>query len=151
MGRLGESLEKMRRAQELDPLSPDMNTSLASVLYFARDYDEAINYCQRALVLEPNFLEALLWLGLSYEQKGMFEEAIAGFIKAKDANDDSVEPLELIGHVLAITGKKDEARMILAELQAAAKQKNVHPYNHHSPVCAFKTVRMNARQRRLRF
>lgn len=129
MGRLSESLEKMRRAQELDPLSPDMNTSLASVLYFAREYDEAIRYCQRALVLEPNYLEALLWLGLSYEQKGMFEEAIAQFIKAKDASDDSVEPFELLGHVFATTGHRDEARKILAELHSAAKQKNVHPYN----------------------
>ena len=129
MGRLTESLEKMRRAQELDPLSPDMNTSLASVLYFAREYDEAIRYCQRALVLEPDFLEALLWLGLSYEQKGMFREAIAQYNKAKDANDSSLEALELLGHAFAITGQRFEAEKILAELHAAAKQKAVHPYN----------------------
>ncbi len=129
MGRLSESLEKMRRAQELDPLSPDMNTSLASVLYFAREYDEAIRYSQRALVLEPNFVEALLWLGLSYEQKGMFKEAIGCFIKAKDANHESMEPLELLGYAFATTGRRDEAGKILAELQTAAKQNNVRPYN----------------------
>ena len=129
MGRLSESLEKMRRAQELDPLSPDINTSLASVLYFAREYDEAIRYCQRALVLEQDFLEALLWLGLSYEQKGMFQEAITQYNKAKDASDCSLEPLELLGYAFAITGRRYEAQKILAELHAAAKQKNVHPYN----------------------
>jgi TolB-like protein/Flp pilus assembly protein TadD len=129
MGRLNEALEKMRRAQELDPLSPDMNTSLASILYFGRQYDEAIRYCQRALVLEPNFVEALLWLGLSYEEQGMFEKSIAQFLAAKDANDDSTEPSELLGYVFATTGQRDEARKILAELHSAAKQNKVHPYN----------------------
>ena len=129
MGRLSESLKWIKRAQELDPLSPDMNVSLASVLYFAREYDEAIRYCQRALTLEPNFLEALLWLGLSYEQKGMLEEAITQFRKAKDVNADSPEPLELLGHVLAIAGQRDEARKVLSELDSSGKQNSVHPYN----------------------
>jgi DNA-binding winged helix-turn-helix (wHTH) protein/tetratricopeptide (TPR) repeat protein len=129
MGRLDESLQNMKRAQELDPLSPDANTSLAYVLYFARDYDGAIRYCERALALEPNVLEALLLLGLSYEQKGMFEEAIIQFNKANDIHRDSAEPLELLGHIFALTGHKDKARAVLSELDSFAKQKSVHPYN----------------------
>jgi len=43
---------------------------------FPHRYDEAIQYCQRALLLEPNFLDALLLLALSYEQKGMLQESI---------------------------------------------------------------------------
>jgi TolB-like protein/Flp pilus assembly protein TadD len=129
MGRLPESLKWIRRAQELDPLSPDMNVSLASVLYFAREYDDAIRYCQRALTLEPNFLEALLWLGLSYQQKGMLEEAVTQFSKARDTNADSTEPLELLAHVFAFTGQTDEARMVLSELHSSPKQDSVHPYN----------------------
>ncbi len=129
MGRLGESLQKIKRAQQLDPLSPDANASLAYILYFARDYDEAIRYCQRALALEPNFLDALLLLGLSYEQKGMLEEAITQLTKAKDANADSTEPLELLGHVFAIAGLREEARVVLSQLQSSAKQKSIHPYN----------------------
>jgi TolB-like protein/Flp pilus assembly protein TadD len=129
MGRLDESLQKMKRAQELDPLSPDANTSLAYVLYFARDYDGAIRYSERALALEPNVLEALLLLGLCYEQKGMFEEAIIQFNKAKDIHRDSAEPLELLGHVFALTGDRDKARVVLSELDSLPKRKSVHPYN----------------------
>ncbi len=129
MGRLPESLKWIRRAQDLDPLSPDMNASLASVLYFAREYDEAISYCERALTLEPNFLEAFLWLGLSYEQKGMLEEAITQFSKAKDANADSAEPLELLGHVFAFSGQRAKAQRLLSELDSARKKNSVHPYN----------------------
>ncbi len=129
MGRLDESLQKIKRAQELDPLSPDANASLAYILYFTRDYDEAIRYSERALVLEPDFVEAFLLLGLSYQQKGLLQEAIDQFSKAKDANADSTEPLELLGHVLAIAGQKDKARKLLSELQSPAKQNCIHPYN----------------------
>lgn len=129
MGRLGESLQKIRRAQELDPLSPDANASLAYILYFARDYDEAIRYSHRALMLEPNFLDALLLMGLSYEQKGMIDESIIQFTRAKEANADSTEPLELLGHAFAIAGQGDEARKVLSELQSSEKQNSIHPYN----------------------
>lgn len=129
MGRLDRSLRMMRRAQELDSLSPDANAGLANVLYFARDYDEAIRYCQRVLVLEPNFLDALLWLGLSYEQKGMFEEAAAQFFKAKGAHSDSTEPLELLGHVFAVTGQRDEAHAVLSGLHSPTERNRVRPYN----------------------
>jgi DNA-binding winged helix-turn-helix (wHTH) protein/tetratricopeptide (TPR) repeat protein len=129
MGRLGEALQKIRRAQELDPLSPDANASLAYILYFARDYDEAIRYSQRALMLEPNFLDALLLLGLSYEQKGMIDESIIHFTRAKEANADSTEPLELLGHAFAIAGLGDEAQKVLSELQSSERQNSIHPYN----------------------
>ena len=96
MGRLSESLQKIRRAQQLDPLSPDANASLAYILYLARDYEEAIRYCERTLALEPDFIEALLLLGLSYEQKEMLEEAITQFKRAKELSNDSSEPMELL-------------------------------------------------------
>ncbi len=129
MGRLDEALQRIKRAQEIDSLSPETNASFANFLYFARDYDEAIRYCQKALVLEPNFLDALLWLGLSYQQKGMFDEAVAQFLTARDAHGDTTEPSELLGHALAIKGQSDEARTVLSELHSFAKENRVRPYN----------------------
>jgi tetratricopeptide (TPR) repeat protein len=129
MGRLDESLENMRHAQELDPLSPDANAGLANILYFAKDYDEAIKYCERALELEPNFLDALLWQGLSYQQKGMHDKAIARFQKAKEAHKKSTEPSELLGHAFAVTGQQEKAESILLELSATPSNGQVRPYN----------------------
>lgn len=129
MGRLDEALQKVKRAQEFDPLSPETNSCFANFLYFARDYDEAIRYCRKALVVEPDFLDALLWLGLSYQQKKMFEEAAAQFLKAKDAHGDTMEPAELLGHVFAVTGRAEEARTVLSELHSSAQQNSVRPYN----------------------
>jgi TolB-like protein/Tfp pilus assembly protein PilF len=129
MGRSREALQHVRQAQKLDPVSPDANATLANVLYLARDYDEAIRYCQRALALEPTFLDALVLLGLSYEQKGMFAEAIDQFKKARDANPDNTEPLELMAHARASSGQKDKARELLLKLQSSSGPNSLHPYH----------------------
>jgi len=129
IGRLDEALQNMRRAQELDPLSPDMNASLASLLYFAREYDAAIRYCQRALVLEPNFYEALLWLGLCYLQKGIYQEAIAQLKRASKIGADNPEPLELLAYLFATMGDRDKASKTLNELYATSKPDALRPYN----------------------
>jgi DNA-binding winged helix-turn-helix (wHTH) protein/tetratricopeptide (TPR) repeat protein len=129
MGRLEEALNLARRAQALDPVSPDANSSLANVLYLARDYDEAIRYCERALALEPAFPDALVLLGLSYEQKGMVAKAIDQFRKAKDANPENPEPLELLAHASATSGQEDQARSLLSELESSRKPNSLHPYH----------------------
>lgn len=129
MGRLDESLENMRHAQELDPLSPDANAGLANILYFAKEYDEAVRYCERALELEPNFLDALLWLGLSYQQKGMHEEAIQRFLQAQEIHKRNTEPTELLGHAFALTGQREKAKDALSKLKRAASTRQIRPYN----------------------
>jgi DNA-binding winged helix-turn-helix (wHTH) protein/TolB-like protein len=71
MGRFDEALAEIRRAKEIDPLSPSINAGEVWTLYFARRYDEAI------AELNPNFAEIHEYLKRCYDQKGMFTEAIA--------------------------------------------------------------------------
>ncbi len=44
----------MKRAHELDPLSPTNNTALGMILVFARQYRGALEYCYKAAELAPN-------------------------------------------------------------------------------------------------
>jgi TolB-like protein/Tfp pilus assembly protein PilF len=53
MGRPEEAVSHMRRALQLDPRSFLMNRHLGATLYFARHYDEALFYLQRAVEMEP--------------------------------------------------------------------------------------------------
>jgi tetratricopeptide (TPR) repeat protein len=73
-----DAVAHMRRALELDPLSFFMNRHLGSTLYFARHYDEALHYLQRAREMEPDkaagFVEG--WASGVYEKKGMQDEAV---------------------------------------------------------------------------
>ena len=47
-----------RKAQELEPLSPLVNGSVAHTLYLARRYDEAIAECEKSLEVDPSFILA---------------------------------------------------------------------------------------------
>jgi tetratricopeptide (TPR) repeat protein len=77
MNRPEEAVARMRRARTLDPLSFMTNRLLGSALYFARDYDEALNYLQQAAELEPDRADlAQDWITLVYEKKGMLPEAV---------------------------------------------------------------------------
>src|SRR4030095_15764039 len=88
--RLDQGLSHMRRAQQLDPVSPITNAALGSVLLTAREYDEAIKYSQRALELEPNLMSARINLADAYLEKKMFTEGIQELDKVPEANDEYV-------------------------------------------------------------
>jgi tetratricopeptide (TPR) repeat protein len=55
MGRLDEALVHMKKALELDPLSLEIKTDLAQVLWARGQYDLAIPECENTLELDPNF------------------------------------------------------------------------------------------------
>jgi tetratricopeptide (TPR) repeat protein len=68
MNRTGEAVTELKRAQELDPLTPLMNAGIARPYYNACRYAEAIAQSRKTLELDSTFHRAHYWLGLSYEQ-----------------------------------------------------------------------------------
>jgi hypothetical protein len=50
---------------------------LAWHYYFARDYDKVLEVAQKTLEMDSTFVEAYLFAGSAYEQKGLYDEAIA--------------------------------------------------------------------------
>ncbi|HYV05518.1 MAG TPA: tetratricopeptide repeat protein, partial [Blastocatellia bacterium] len=115
-----------KRAEELEPLSFISNSHLGWIFYLAGRYDEAIEHCKRLLDVDPNFFPAHRYLGLAYEQKGMYTEAIDQFQQGVKLSGSPLM-MSLLGHAYAASGKKAEARRILAELDKQ-KQRYVSPY-----------------------
>ncbi len=128
-GRLDEGLAEIKRAQELDPLSPIISSNVGQFLYWARRYDQAVEQFRKTLDLDPNFAQGHLWLGHCYERRGMYGEAIAEFQKANGLFGENPRALGLLGHVYAISGRKREARKILADLKAVTGRRYVSPYD----------------------
>ena len=126
MGRFDEAIAEAKRAQELEPLSFIGNSHLGWILYLAGRYDEAIAHCKRLLDVDPNFFPARRYLGLVYEQKGMYKEAIDEFQQGVKLSGNPLM-MSLLGHAYAASGKKSEAKRILAELDQQ-KQRYVSPY-----------------------
>ena len=76
LGRFEEAGAELREAQDLDPLSPSVNTSVGRQLYFARNYSPAIETLRKTPDLNPNFLLAQHALEAAYFQSDMYKEAI---------------------------------------------------------------------------
>ena len=131
MGRFEESQAQILRAQELDPLSLMISADVGWGLYFARRYDEALEQLRKTLELEPNFVMAHFILGLTYLQKGQFQQSAAELQKAIALSGDSPLTLALgvLGHVSAASGRKHEAHRMLERLSALSRQRYVSSYS----------------------
>src|SRR5437588_3224194 len=81
-GRNEEALAEVRRAVDLDPLSPRFGFSSARLFFFVRQYDAALDQCRKTLELDPGSGFAHELLGDAYEKKRMQKEAIAEWSKA---------------------------------------------------------------------
>ena len=126
MGRNDEAIAEAKRAEELEPLSFISNSHLGWILYLGGRNDEAIAHCKRLLDVDPNFFPARRYLGLAYEQKGLYSEAIDQFQQGVKLSGSPLM-IALLGHAYAVSGRKVEARRILAELDQQ-KQRYVSPY-----------------------
>ena len=115
LGRTDEALAQMRRAQAVDPLSPLWPAWLGWQYFLAGQYDEAIEAAQKSLDLAPDFPIALNVLGSVYAEKGMYEEAIKAYQKAAVLSPGWRSRL---ARTYALAGRPNEARSILAELEA---------------------------------
>jgi TolB-like protein/lipoprotein NlpI len=126
-GEFGRAIAEVKRAVELDPVSPIIHSDLGTVYMFARQYDRAIEEFRNALGLDPQFYWAHRTLGSALELKGAPGDAIVEYQKALKLSDDP-RVLAFVGHAEASIGKQNEARAILAQLTEMAKSRYVSDY-----------------------
>jgi tetratricopeptide (TPR) repeat protein len=126
MKRHEEAIAESRRGVALDPVSPLSNNNYAMILWRARRFDEAIEATRHVLDLDPNFINAYWWQGMSYAAKRDFPNAIASLTKGLNLNDG---PLfrALLGHVYGRAGDRAKAREALERLTGFARQRFVSP------------------------
>src|SRR5438067_3906153 len=81
-GRNEEALAEMRRALDLDPLSPRFGFGSARLFFFMRQYDAELDQYRKTLDLDPNSASAHECLDGAYDRKNMAKEAIGEWSKA---------------------------------------------------------------------
>ncbi len=115
VGRSDEAIATLKRAVEVDPLTPLWISDLAWQYWSLGRNQEAMDAAQKALELNPNFNQALCWLGYLYSEKGLFAEAVATHQKLSAVSPDWKLAL---ARTYAQAGRRDEARKMLAECLA---------------------------------
>jgi eukaryotic-like serine/threonine-protein kinase len=123
-GRLIEARAEIERARQLDPISPIINCKSALLHDFAREYPTAIEEAKKVLEMDPQFPIAYWALAIAYSQTGRYAEALAQLDASPARNADDIG---LRGYILAISGQREVARPMLAELTDRAAQGRVSP------------------------
>jgi tetratricopeptide (TPR) repeat protein len=126
-GRPMEGVAEIKLAQQLDPVNPSINVDVCLPSYLARQFDQSIAQSRKAVEMFPNFFLAHMALGVALFEKGDISAGIEELEKAK-----AIEPTPLVignlGYAYAKSGRKDEARKLLADLKEQSKGRYVASY-----------------------
>jgi adenylate cyclase len=125
--RFDEALEHLDEALRLDPFSPLIQVHQAAFLCYAGRPEEALSVARDVAERDPGFGFAHYTEGLALRLLGRYEEAIAAFLRAAELYREDGLPYGSLALTYAAAGRPDEARRILADLQARAREGWVDP------------------------
>jgi tetratricopeptide (TPR) repeat protein len=119
-------MQELKRAEELDPLSPIIATDQGVALYMARHFDAAIEQLQKTLELYPNYEEAQRWLASSYQATKQFDKALA-VLESGELSDQTPAKMVLRAGVYARAGRHREALDLLRKIEKQSSRQFVDP------------------------
>jgi eukaryotic-like serine/threonine-protein kinase len=125
--RFSEALKVLRRALELDPLSLWMQWLIAFCYYLTRQWDRAIEHCRDVLDLDPNYYLAHQYLGFACLETGKVDEGVQACEMAARVMGQSPWSLAFRAIAFAKTGRIDNAKLLIQELQELTHKSYVSP------------------------
>ncbi len=125
--RMESAVNAIQKALELDPLALILQHFLGLYHHYHRRWDAAIGHWQGALDLDPSFFTSHLYMIQSYIQKGMIDEGIQVGEIAAELYRHMSPVLGILGWAYAKSGRKEQARNVLSELQDLARKTYVQP------------------------
>ncbi len=128
MGRHDEAINAQEMTLRQFPLVLQFNVDLTGVYLSAGRVDQAIDQSRKTIDLDQNYWGGYQELGLAYERKKQFPEAIAALEKARSL-DTNPSISGYLGFVYAAAGKKTEAQRVLSELKELSTQRYVPAYS----------------------
>ncbi len=122
LGRNGEGIAELTKAESLDPLSLIISADLADALCIARRYDESVQQSQKTIAMDPYFAVAHYQLGQALAQKHKHDEAIAEFRRAIELSGGNTTFESNLANAYAVSGRKEEAMKIVKDLERQHSQ-----------------------------
>lgn len=119
-GRMSESIAASEKARELEPSSTQTEMNLGRSYFFARQYDRSREHFEQMLKKYPSSEDAIYMIGLILLQQGAYDKVIEMFLPLHAVDKTNVAaPL---GLAYAKSGQPEQARKILAELEAISRE-----------------------------
>jgi len=123
-GRFDEALRESERARQLDPLSLVIAVDNGAILYFSRQYDQAIQKLRAVQEMEPNFPRIHIVV-FAYVEKGMYTEALAD---TKNWHEGSSPWFwSVLAYTYGRAGQQPEAQRALDKLLELNRRQQIDP------------------------
>jgi len=130
LNRLPEAIEQAKKAQRIDPHSRMINTNVGTMLYWDRQYDEAIEEYDKVLNLEDDFWYAYWMRGMAYDEKKQYRKSAADQRRAiQHYPGNSPLLVASLARSLALSGDQKSARRQLNEVNQPSKYSSLPHYH----------------------
>jgi serine/threonine protein kinase/tetratricopeptide (TPR) repeat protein len=125
MGRRDDAIAEAKRAQELDALSPRINTDLGWCLLYAGRAPEAAAQFRSTLELDKDYVAARWGLGAALTRSGTYAEAITQLTDAVRLSEGSPVLIGHLGLAYGLSGARADAIAKLSDLNTLAAREYV--------------------------
>jgi eukaryotic-like serine/threonine-protein kinase len=116
-GRLAEAEEAITTAVSLDPLSPVVHAGACGVFGATGNLEKAIAEGRQALEIEPDFIEAHMYLSKAYYLGGDYQKSIEILEDARSRVESRPWIVSGLGSAYAKLGREAEAKEMLAKME----------------------------------
>lgn len=132
LGRRNDAFDEIEQTmsivQETDPRRlVTVHTTRAAAYYFGREYQRAVEECEKAKQLDPSYFMLHFIAGRAYMRLDQYGKAIEHLKQAR--SDTGQMPLmdAALGLAYAVSGKMDEAMRLAEGFQTSAKKRYIPP------------------------
>jgi len=125
--RLDEELREAYKALELDPLAPVMSLNLGQTFFNRGEYDKAIEYFEKALAIDSNFLMAYLLQAGSYLASARYEKGTELIETYLPRITTKTRANLGLAWAYGIAGRTTEAKRLIAEVRQVEHKEWIPP------------------------
>ena len=122
IGRFDEAIAHVKQAQTIEPVSLSIATDVGEILYWARQYDRAVDQLRGVLQIEPDFPMARNILGLAYLKTGDRLQAVEELEAARRLSPGP-RTISTLAYGYGAAGLRAKAEATLAELRDLSRQR----------------------------
>jgi TolB-like protein/Flp pilus assembly protein TadD len=120
--------QTMSIVQETDPHRlVTVHTTRAAAYYFGREYQRAIEECQKAEQLDPEYFMLHFIAGRAHMRLNEYAQAIAHLKQARTETGEMPLMGAALGLAYAVSGQKAETLKLAQEFQLAAEKRYIPP------------------------